>query len=577
MRRLFLALALLILPSVAMGQSDTRKVALFYPQGGMGYGGGGYSETYIQQARVTITRMLDRMGVPYDEFMFPDSASWGSDGVADSTWFREQGYLGIIFAHYWIRPFDTASYSYEVYKYFKDEAGTVNWNTSPIGGQWSIPVVSMFRNHRDNLMAGQGAAGSWAEASGGGASIVEGVFHDNDDSTSVGSTNFQQINPAESANVDIVIGQDQADPDTTGQMLAWTYKDNLLWIGDGQAVNGFGRVLFPVYAVSWLFTEASYTPARRMSLHATIDHPLPRSPGALAETDSIVAYVNAMSWPINLAWRCHEWEQTEPDYFLGTADSSRTFDVDAMGYLDHFKTAGWFTDGYATPHAHIAGICDYALRRGNPWYDLTAFTDTATVRDNFNRAIAAITDTLGLTYAQGYQRCFSPPTNVMRYKYLYIMGENGIYDLRANADDSLGVQPAVNLHSATQIIHSATDDPNGNWRRPFSWYDHKSGKVITFHELRSTIAPYDTTTTLANYAWYDDLNGKTAGFIDGGLLAAINDMDWYWHHETNIGTDDNYYKIFMRRFMYVYNRVSNIVELSDHYTPRTPRRSFGTR
>ena len=86
MRWLLVGLALLALPAVAVGQSDTRKVAVWMLQGEKvhangqrrttGNGEGGTTGAALSQCHATVTDILDRMGVPYDIFLPADSANW---------------------------------------------------------------------------------------------------------------------------------------------------------------------------------------------------------------------------------------------------------------------------------------------------------------------------------------------------------------------------------------------------------------------------------------------------------------------------------------------------------------------
>lgn len=576
MRYGWLVLLAVLFASPAMGQSDTRRVAIWNLQG-LGTNGGSSDQTsgvrsstghgLVSSTNYVVKLALTRMGVPFTEFNVQDSTGgWAATmrqtrgaGVADSTWFRQQGY----FLH--IMTFQTALSGAAYYRFFTD-AGTNRgvFTGSPLDGNFGITLAfvngavntsdSGYVNGIESIRLPANAAAN-----------VRQAFHDNGDSTSWNpasdfSSNFYYYNlePSQSADVTRLIDADSIKAATLGNaVIGWKYK-KVIYMPVVQVLNAQQVI----YGLSQAFTDAGYRPRRKLNVHWTLDHVYPNSTKD-AVTDSFFVYVKAMDLKFSAMYT---------GGFLSTSTGNGAGQSNANNV---FQAARWdaFKDRlYGMPHSHRTNV---GLESGAV-YDYTAYTDTATITGYFNMMERAISDTMKVQPAKGYYKTIGLPNNWIHYPHLYMLTQNGYTDMRAAESDSTGHRQnlhwgrAVNSGCASCIYADKLFLP---W-----WYgdptDATGRRGIWVHEAQTAIGNADSAWSQVTSLISNDINGKNLQWLTTWARAAVWDADIYFHPQDNLAgnasTSNMIMNSPMRRLMYFYNRVKNIVSQEPVYRPKNP-------
>lgn len=127
MRRLLVALGLVAaLASPAAG--NTRLAVILNAQAGLSLAG--FEAYYLPDLM-----LLRQLGVSFDVYD-ANKRTWGSAGVADSTWFRQR--YGAVWLPYLQSNANRGVNAFALN--FQNAAGSAGWDKSPITGKWSIPV-----------------------------------------------------------------------------------------------------------------------------------------------------------------------------------------------------------------------------------------------------------------------------------------------------------------------------------------------------------------------------------------------------------------------------------------------------
>lgn len=558
-----LFLALLLVPSLALAQSDTRKVALFYTQGSVGEGldrvtgnmAAGSSEKIISETNDLIRTALDRMGVPYTQFSLPDSAGgWARvmratrpAGTADSTWFRANGYfMGIV-----IMNVAGSSDTQEPWNFFTD-ASNANGGAafrgvqrgSPMSGDWGIPIVVWSVQAATSAGAGLSNGIAAARGASSSAALARSAFSNGDSLSFRGFSVIWQKSPAEAANVTPIIYNDTLDA-TSGAMLAWRYKTSTYYYPTTDYANMPSILL----GLAEGFRAAGYVPRRKLNIHMTLDHVFPANTRT-AVSDSFFAYVDKYNLRFSGAIKAHANERTETE----------------------IMRAGWLarkTRWPAYPHSHVVGVGNYF--QGSAW-NLVTFADTSTLRQRWNFMERAISDTIGFYPARAYERTIGFPGDGVHYPHMYVFAQNGYVAVRAGASDSIG-HKAATTHKRIFSRASTIVNGLGNMQLPRSYVEPISGRLMWIHDLDSHPSDGDSIWSEVSFTTFDDVNGKNVKWLGTISRAAISDADVYWHPESNLSGPDYHMSTFMRRFVYFYGRVKNIVTVEPSYRPKNPRRS----
>jgi hypothetical protein len=582
-RWLLFALALLVLPAVAMGQSDTRKVAVFTHNADGSTSSkdtpttGNTADAVfegVSQGHAMTLHLLDRMGVPYQVFNFADSAGWGvGDGAAsDSAWFREQNYMGVITVVN--LPGSSSGTGDESYDYFVNETAGDNGKqaASPLSGKWSIPcvVVVVERAYR---IAGQMDPGTWSFISSGAQDDKYTAAFSNGDSLEMHHRKHT-IDPSQTVEVILASGDTL---DGSGSFTrAWKLEDSAYFylVGTASATGPFENPVPIIMGLSKMFDVAGYTPARKLNLHLTIDHTIP--PRDNAQTDSMYAYFRALkathSAPIETGSNLRRY-QTVPAITSGGVKIRTTYDDVVRG---------------AHPHSHEQ--C-YGRFVGQACYpNLTAwdFSDTTTKRQRWNFQEAALSDTMYLPIPRGPYRSVLVPGGTgggLTDLDVYIVIENGYQHLRSLSAGANG-DSVGHFGQFRRIAYSGVGPTSSDHmvKRPRTQGAGGGGATRKEGQIwiqRPITAPAGADTT---WGMFQTSNSDFANFYYGSLgkwlrligQAMAYDLDMYWHEINSLGPDD-LLSPPMRRLLYLYGRCNNVMTIDARFQPTTPRRHHVSR
>jgi len=587
------ALLALALPVAAHAQSDSRKVAVFVNNGG---GSGTLAHNSIGNnansnwkgvgaATQVIYTALDQMGVPYQTFACNDSGRWGPDlttekGKADSTWFREQGYMGVLYANHRL---NSSSGSDEAWKYFSDGTNRGTQAGSFLSGLWGIPCVVIGVERIDTGSSGSikngvggyttsptGAASAWSGNSQPVEAQQRGAFANGDTLITFGRGHYMAADQSADYTV-LIYGGDSIPGSPLGAgafAKAWRYKNSCYYYY--AATTPQENPVPILLGISQLFTDAGYTPRRKLNIHLTIDHSVPYITPSHAGTDTLYKYLAAMNA-----------RPAAPLLTGATERKYRNLQADSIGT----PASNWYTRhrkqlaGYH-PHPHQIGYGRFMS--GDDW-DVTAWTDTATQRQRYNFQERAITDTLKLPRAAGYEKNYLVPGgtgggNSDLHAYIFI--ENGYKAIRSNyaaneAADSNGVGSQTQNR---RIMTPATaTDYDQERLRPWllgagsGGSARKTGQIWVITPLQ-ILGGGDTTWTetaeLDNGIRY---YGTQHSFIRLVFQGALYNNDVYWHELQSIGPDD-LLRPSMRQLLYLKNRMNNIIKMEPYFQPLVPRR-----
>lgn len=563
---------LLAIVSPAFAQSDARKLAIFYFQGDEANifyrstgndpaaSPGPYSET-MQNALV----QLDQMGVPYDIYELADTTNWwkklgelgplasNNPGVADSIRFRRAGYLGA----FCVTP---STFSAEPYfKRFQDGRVRGSQMASPLGGRWGIPCL-VLSDGLENQVAypfWNGAAYiSIGVTSPTGESYIRKGFKktatDFSDTLDVGRASNWQVQTGQIDSIDVLIRADSLGLTGSqgGRMVAWKWKSSAYYYPTGDA----GTSIWSLLGLNTIFEAAGYTPRRKLNLHLTLDHPIPETITDTAPSESVWTYIDYNKWRFSAAMKAHTLERV-----------NQTAAMTAY-WVGKMRAAS--IGGY--PHSHVRGIGNYY---DTGWNHVT-FADTALKRQRWNLMEKAITDTLKLTAAAGYERTIGFPGDGVYYPDLYIFAQNRYTDIRSFASDSLGSQTGA----AYQRIYSGPATTYGARafaRLPYPYIEATTGRTVWVHDLYTS--PGDSVTVWSSFGstFSNDIDGKAHTFLREMCKSVTYDADFYWHPNYNLQNSgsERPMQIMMRRMAYLMGRLRRVCTVEPHYLDKTPRRT----
>lgn len=592
-RALVFVLLALTLASTAHAQSSTGKFAVFMQWPGSSgkaekstgvrsFGGNGY----VSQTNAVLTKMLGRMGVPYTIFDLADSAGgWARvmgatrpAGTADSTWFRQKGYIGQIFV---LTAIETNSAPIRFFTDGASQRGT--FAASPLAG-WSTPTLCFVSGIANNSDSSFTCGIESANGASGAAGLLRYWFHDNGDSvaflpTSSGSfpnAYLYNLEPSQSADVTRLVDMDTLS--NGNGVAAWRYKSNVYYVSTTVAM----APMWGLYGVSQLFRACNYTPKRKLNVHWSLDHVYPRSgtTWAAATSDTFFTYIRAM----NLKFSGLYTGGNLPSSTGNGSGQDNTNTVYLSPKWDAFTSSFPQQSPFmGMPHSHRT-ILGFSAGGAGANVDLTNFADTATTRGYFNMMERAVSDTMKVRPAKGFYKTIGMPNNQLFYPWVYILTQNSYTDLRVSSTDSIGFPASTNLYRAKRIASgpafTVTASPTTNWgyAPPSPWWygdptDASGRRGLWIHEEFTPLGDQDSTwANVVVIGATNDVNTKNTLWLSGWARAAIYDTDFYFHPQENLigaSNGDQIVNLQMRRTLYFYNRVSNIVTQDPAYRPRT--------
>lgn len=579
MKRLALALALLCVPALALAQSDQRRVAVFTLNGGSNVNrsqtcGNDNATTYlVTQTHTLVMESFRRMGVPVVVFNCADSSGWEATmranatvahpyvartaGMADSTWFRSNGYMGCIFV---VNRIVSSGDTTEPIRFF--QSGNVRGKLagSPLDGLWGIPTIVFHRQLRSfnagsfGYFCGLMDANPGTTISGDTTAFVRAAFADNGDSLGLYNGQKFQRDPSQADSFTVVIYQGDTLSASGSFMQAWRWKNSTYYYPVANSIYGTEPILL---GIAKLFDVAGYVPRDKLNLHLTNDHGMQLLTTYTATADSFMAYWTRKDWR-------HRW---------GSMWSSLDVHPDTTVKLQWLGYRGYFTEGL---HSHA-----YSYSSDN--LDMSAAgQDTATFRARFQMAQSAMFDTAAApgimwTEPRGYERTLDFGYDQIKYPALSIIAQEGYYEIRAPQGDSAGYWPPGVNPAAYRKVWSGRY-PSGYarpyWPSAWPWRDPVTGATMWIHGadyaigysctswVQATSLPTGITPVEA-YSHY--WNGRVA-------LAILSNSDIYMHSDRNVVNAWEGFPLLMRRMTYFLNRVDNIVTVQPIYKNKVPRR-----
>ena len=513
------ALLLLLVPSLAFGQSDTRKVAIFVYNGQAGQGTDSWTSTLgPAQAYAVAMRIFDQTGTPYTVFDFADSARWGmgtagSTAASDSAWFREQGYMGLFYA---TRDLSSGQ-TLEPVKFFGNEhtASRGRYEAAPASGRWKIPTVVISCQQSDNNSAIPFYNGIKGATVPGVATEMAGAFA-NGDSIEWWTGNYQTIlEPSQSDSLTRLIYSGDTLSSAGSSVKAWLWDpdqdgEGVWYYASGTTASDAADVQpIPVLlAIEKLFERADYTPKRKLAFHFTVDHPFPGrvTTGSAAEVDSFLTYVRAGDMKITAPVKANALER-------GTYSDQASLDL--IANKQHFRSH---------PHSHVTGVGNYTFATS---YDQFTFSDTTRLWQRWNDMEEYLADTLNFVPARGAERVLCLPNTSMNYHQLYGAAQLGYYSVRAELNDSLNTQ--VTGNSQRDIVRVAV----GN-SEPFRWTEPVTGKQMWVHGQFSKPTASDTTWTAYTGTSGTSDGSKREAYTRAIARSIVYGTDFFWHINANM-------------------------------------------
>lgn len=568
MRLLLIAALLVTGVAPAWAQSDNRWIALFHLAGDRGRGqsrsiGGnvGTANAWMAQTHHIGRTIFDRTGTPYKEFSLPDSGQWAAimgttrqNGEADSVMFRRMGCMGWIMTYnLYSSAFDGDGYSAEGIAYFTGTGTTKGtFACGPLGGGWGMPGVAFTA--QNGTQSNQDLVnGIVASATPSGTGRVRQAFA-NGDSISMLLERWMRLSPADSANVTVLMRQDTLS--TTlhwGRVAAWKYK-NATWYSSTSS-----PYLTPtpiMLAVAGMLNEAGYRVKRKLNLHIDLDHPFPDQATTDPQwTDSLFRYTDRVPWRFGGPIESHSSE---------IADDNAT-----VKELWRVRSVNW--PGH--PHSH--NFLNFGS--GDVW-NMSTFADSATKAARWTFMEKQIADTLRSSLQRGYERTATFPNNDVSFPDLFIPASAGYRNIRAKTlggADSLATPKNVSLRRWQQVPSARRySSPITTYGLPYAYIEPKTNKLLYIHDSVEYPASSDITHLTQTY-FAQDMESYSDAFLSNYVRMAIFDGGAYWHPDNNV-TQAKFMATLHRRLLYFYNRVSNIMEITPLYQPRTPRKAGGT-
>ncbi len=568
MRAAFLALALLLAAAPAFAQSDTRKVALWHTNQAVlttGNMAAGSSQKAQSEVMTQVEVALRRMGVPFTVFNMRDSTGgWASQmgatrpaGVADSTWFRQNGYMLNIM----VLTSLGSSTTTDPVGVFTDARVRGNQTGSPMDGTWGTPTIifSVFATNNAGIPYRSGANGTNSSSA---PQFTKGAFADNGDSLSVVISPFYVLSTLPDSITKIIHAGDTLDA-TGVSAKAWRWRNSTYYYSFVDAGNPV-PVLIGLADMFWL---VGYAPRRKLNLHYTLDHIYPENTSYTAPSDSFFAYVRANGWRFSTMVKAHGAAFYPA---AGTSEYAGALDPLRVKWNAIAREMRW----PHVPHSHVVGVGNWM--QSTSW-NLTTWADSALKRQRWNFLERAISDTLMLPQAQGYERTIGFPSEDVAYPDLDIVAQNGYTDVRCVDTDSIYREPSLRAIRKVNVGQNSASYPAAFPNLPHRFFEPTTGRPIWIHAIMSH--PGATGNLWEEQAGLNssDIHGYTAANLRLVARAIWADADFYWHPNECLEQADasttNPIAVYSRRLTYFLNRIKNICTVEPSYRPKYPRRS----
>jgi hypothetical protein len=563
-RSLLWGLALVLVASTAHAQSDARWAAVFYNTGNTVQGidrttGNGAGDT-VSETNRHVLHFLARTGTPVRFFDYADSANWwkqlgeagalatSNPGVPDSIRFRQAGCFMVVSVTGDISTGDNA----DPVKYFQDGRQRGSQLASPTSGRWGMPCL-FFTTTGDNNVGTPFINGALATSVGTHPRFTTHAFA-NGDSLALARADQWQIQTAYLDSITVLIRSDSLELSGTsgGKMVAWRWKNSAYWYPVSSGALGSTWVLL---GMAEAYRAAGYVPRQKLNLHWTLDHVYPVTHNT-APSDSFWAYNTRNGWRQSMAVKAHGTERgSVPDAMRALWDPKLK-----AARMPHF------------PHTHVTGVGNYFL--GTTW-NFSTYADTGTIRQRWNFMERAISDTLGLPQARGYERTIGFPGDGVHFPHLYMFAQNRYASIRSVTSDSIG--HLSNLNAGRRVFSGPTTTSSSFPPIPYRYVDPVTRRGIWVHGLYSHPGGDDSTWAMQPGTHGNDIQGYTYTHLLNVGRSILYDADFYWHPNENLqnpaSSTDMPMSVYMRRLTYFLNRVKNIVTVEPSYRPKYPRRS----
>jgi hypothetical protein len=561
-RSLLWGLALVLVASTAHAQSDARWAAVFYNTGNTVQGidrttGNGAGDT-VSETNRHVLHFLARTGTPVRFFDYADSANWWkqlgeagptstSPGTPDSVRFRRAGCFLLVSVTGDITTGDNV----DPLKYFQDGRQRGSQITSPMSGRWGFPCL-FFTTLGDNNVGVPFVNGTISTNVATHPRFSTHAFA-NGDSLGFARLDQWQIQTGYLDSITVLIRSDSLALTGAqgGKMIAWRWKASTYWYPT-VAGNNPSIVLL---GLAEAFRAAGYVPRQKLNLHWTLDHVYPETHNT-APSDSFWAYNTRNGWRQSMAVKAHGLERASVPAAMRALWDPKL----KAARMPHF------------PHSHVNGVGNYYL--GTTW-NFSTYADTGTIRQRWNFLERAISDTLALPQAQGYERTIGFPGDGVHYPHLYIFAQNGYASIRSTTSDSIG--HLSNINAGKRVHAGPSTVPSSFPPTPWRYVDPVTRRGIWVHGLYTHPTGDDSTWALQPGTFGNDVQGYTYTHLLNVGRSILYDADFYWHPNENLqnpaASTDQPMSVYMRRLTYFLNRIANICTVEPSYRPKYPRRS----
>lgn len=596
-----LAVAMLLPPIPSSAQSDLRKV-LIMTSVGDGVNSAqqttvvgntsGTAQRQIAEVHAMVRQELDRRGVPHMSFTFGDSlGGWRKSlglatgrpaGVADTTWLRQNGFMGVIL----VIPDMTTGASADAIRFMT--GGTAASRGAQAGswldGSGGIPVtvISPYIDNNAGFPFVNGAStvpvfiGDWALNS-------RHYFSDNGDSVAMIIDPVMQMDRNFQSDVTQIVAS--GDSSSGGvKMSAWRYKNSVEYF---VGVTTRTRPTMILIAMSRFFTRAGYIPMRKTTFHWTMDHLYPENTYNEAASDSFLAYINANKWRLQVPFKAHGVGSNTSEYL--NSDPNGNFPQMRLKWNEVAKRLRWPVH----PHSHVNGVGNYFNGSpGNGGWNYQTYADTSSVTGigaKWDFMERAIRDTIGIPLPLGPEKNIGFPGDGVHFPHLPIFANRGYTDIRVITSDSLGflndsaVPESLNRNIAMKVF-SGPSNRNGYGYGSNMGYKYvaPNGRSINIHGTYSFPGSADTTWAQVILQAEGSQSYYTANATAMHKMSRsiIENADFYSHPNENLENPiggNMPMSVLARRFQVYLNRISNIVEVAPHYTNDMPTRRMTPR
>lgn len=561
MRRI-VALALLALTlgaAAAHAQGDTRKLAVMVMTGrqgqgalgSIGAGDGSVASIYSKDLYNNLFNILRDAGVPYDVIPFVDSTRFGSNvapGVDDSTWFRQQGYMALV----WIQgPVGTGSgATKEPYTFFTAGATRGTQAVSPMSGRWSIPAYVVMATNLESNTGFSFANGVKSDISGTAENNNRVIFTNGDTLEYGFGTSKLVLQPNEASSVTVIARTDSANGVS---LAAWRYAT-----GSGAGCyywrGGFGSTPAALLlALGHLFENVGYRPPRKIPAMIVVDRPFPESPH-VTKLDTLLRTAKANGWVLLGADNSEEY--TTSFRFAGgdtvaNPSSGSWLAAQAPGVQSIYRNLDAMV---FVPQSHTNRIGNYTS--GESW-DQVGFSDTTLLRQRWNLLESRIADNYKLPLARGYYRHAIMPDAGISIMQAAAMSNGGYLTLRSNTISDSG--------RAKRVVFGAVRGsfpvlPTGSSRPMWAtWFTGLNG------------GGGDSAYANMEYAFSSNTYTGRMGELVSDLATVIaRGGQMYVHGGPTLSGPDLTGVNYSRRMTYFLNRVSSFVTVRPFVNTKQP-------